>query len=172
MPGALRVLVLVAAHPRLQSFVRLCAWSILSLRPKPPLALSRVYSLPCNNFVQKVVPHVKNSVSLSWLLRTCTCPGLFFRKNSTIVIPQAAHQALGTCFHVRFLRITPPLWDYSRRPSTWDLQYSSASHLGASTRKWGSWFRLGEVEPSFKEFLASPARMCFQVLRSFLLLPQ
>jgi hypothetical protein len=26
-------------------------------------------------------------------------------------------------------------------------------------RKWGSWFRLGEVEPSFKEFLASPAIM-------------
>jgi hypothetical protein len=26
-------------------------------------------------------------------------------------------------------------------------------------RKWGSWFRLGEVEPSFKEFLASPAMM-------------
>jgi hypothetical protein len=41
----------------------------------------------------------------------------------------------------------------------WDLQFSSASHLGASTRKKGSWFRLIEVEPSFKEFLASPAMM-------------
>jgi hypothetical protein len=38
MLAALRVLVLVADHPKLQSFVRLCAWSILSLRPKPPLA--------------------------------------------------------------------------------------------------------------------------------------
>jgi hypothetical protein len=38
--------------------------------------------------------------------------------------------------------------------------------------KWGSQFKLGEVEPSFKEFLASPACMHFQVLRSFLLLPQ
>jgi hypothetical protein len=26
-------------------------------------------------------------------------------------------------------------------------------------RKWGSWIRLGEVELSFKEFLASNARM-------------
>jgi hypothetical protein len=57
------------------------------------------------------------------------------------------------------LRFTPPLCDYSRSPSTWDLLFSSASQLGASTRKWGSWFRLGEVEPSFKEFLASPAIM-------------
>jgi hypothetical protein len=36
----------------------------------------------------------------------------------------------------------------------------------------GFWFRLGEVELRFKEFLASPAMMHFQVLRSFLLLPQ
>jgi hypothetical protein len=27
-------------------------------------------------------------------------------------------------------------------------------------RKWGSWFRLGQVEPSFKEFLVSFAMMC------------
>jgi hypothetical protein len=63
------------------------------------------------------------------------------------------------CFYVGFLRFTPPLCDYSRSPSSWDLQFSSASQLGASTRKWGSWFRIGEVEPSFKEFLASPALM-------------
>jgi hypothetical protein len=31
------------------------------------------------------------------------------------------------------------------------LQFSSGSKLGASTRKWGSRFRLGEVEPSVKE---------------------
>jgi hypothetical protein len=60
---------------------------------------------------------------------------------------------------VGFIRFTPQLCDYSRRPSTWDLQFSSASQLGASKRKWGSWFRLGEVEPDFKEFLASPAMM-------------
>jgi hypothetical protein len=63
------------------------------------------------------------------------------------------------CFHVGFLRLNPPLCDYSRSPSTWDLQFSSASQLGASMRKWGSRYRLGEVDPSFKEFLASPAMM-------------
>jgi hypothetical protein len=113
---------------------------------------------------------VKNS--LLRLLKTCTCPGFFLEKNSPIVIPQAAHHALGTCFHAEFLRFTPPLCNYSRSHSTWDLQFSSASQLGASPRKWGSWFRLREVEPSFKDFLASPARMRFQVLRSFLLLLQ
>jgi hypothetical protein len=97
---------------------------------------------------------------------------VLFRKNSPIVIPQAAHQALGMCFLVGFLRFTPLLCDYSLSHSIWDLQFSSASQLGASTRKWGSWFRLREVEPSFKEFLTSPARMRFQVLRSLLLLLQ
>ena len=38
VPADLRVLVLVSAHPKLRSFVRLCAWFILSLGPKPPLA--------------------------------------------------------------------------------------------------------------------------------------
>jgi hypothetical protein len=63
------------------------------------------------------------------------------------------------CFHVGFLRFDPPLYNHSRSPSTWDLQFSSASHLGASTRKGGSQFRLREVEPNFKAFLASPAMM-------------
>jgi hypothetical protein len=76
-----------------------------------------------------------------------------------IVDPQASQQALGMYFHVGFLRFTPPLCNYSCSPSTWDLQFSSASQLGVSTRKWGSRLRLGEVESSFKEFLASPARM-------------
>jgi hypothetical protein len=31
--------------------------------------------------------------------------------------------------------------------------------MGVSIRKWGSQFRFVEVEPSFKEFLASPAMM-------------
>jgi hypothetical protein len=98
---------------------------------------------------------------------------VIFRKNTPIVIPQAAaHQALGMCFHARFLRFTPALCNYSRSPSTWDLQFSSDSQLGASMRKWGSWFRLRVVEPSFKDFLASPACMHFQVLRSFSLLLQ
>jgi hypothetical protein len=35
MPAALRVLVMVSAHPKLRNFVRLCAWSMLSPRPKP-----------------------------------------------------------------------------------------------------------------------------------------
>jgi hypothetical protein len=93
-------------------------------------------------------------------------------KKKRIGIPQAAHQALGMCFHVGFVSFTSPLCHYSLSPSKWDLQFSSASQLRASTRKWGSWFRLGEVEPSFKEFLASLAQMRFRVLRSFLLLPQ
>jgi hypothetical protein len=93
-----------------------------------------------------------------------------FRKIIPIVIPQTAHQALGTCFHVRFLSFTPPLCGYSCIPSTWDLQFSSASQVGVSATKLGSWFRLREVETSFKEFLASPARMRFQVLKSFFLL--
>jgi hypothetical protein len=76
-----------------------------------------------------------------------------------IVIPQAAHQALGMCFHVEFSRFTHPVCNKSLIPSTWGLQFSSASQLGESTRKRGSWFRLGEIEPSFKEFLASLAMM-------------
>jgi hypothetical protein len=89
------------------------------------------------------------------------CPGFFFRKNNLIFIAQAAHQALGMFFHVGLLRFIAHFCKYSRSPSTWDLQFSSASHLRASTKKWGSWFRLGEVEPSFKEFLASPEWMHF-----------
>jgi hypothetical protein len=38
MPDALRVLVMIAAHPKMWRFVRLCAWSILLLGTKPPLA--------------------------------------------------------------------------------------------------------------------------------------
>jgi hypothetical protein len=60
---------------------------------------------------------------------------LFLEKNSPIVISQEAYQALGTCFHLGFLRFTPTLFNYTRNPSTWDLQFSSASHLGVSTRK-------------------------------------
>ena len=72
---------------------------------------------------------------------------------------QAAHQALARAL-TRDLRLTPPLCNYFCSPSTWDLQFSSASQLGASMRmvlRSKSWFRLGEVEPSFKKFLASPA---------------
>ena len=59
------------------------------------------------------------------------------------------------------MRFTPPLCDYSRSPSTWDLQFSSASQLGASMRiclRSKSRFRLREGEPSFKEFLVSPEK--------------
>jgi hypothetical protein len=59
---------------------------------------------------------------------------LFFRKKSNL-IPQAAHQALGMCFHMGLLRFTPLFCNYSRRPSMKDLKFSSASQLGASTRK-------------------------------------
>jgi hypothetical protein len=46
---------------------------------------------------------------------------------------QLAHQALGICFHMEFLRFTPPLCNYSCSLSTWDLQFSSASQLGLLT---------------------------------------
>jgi hypothetical protein len=36
-----------------------------------------------------------------------------------------------------------------------------------STRKWGSQFRFGEVEPSFKEFLASPVREYKNILLGY-----
>jgi hypothetical protein len=36
--AVLRLLVLVSAHTKLQNFVRICAWSILSLGANPPLA--------------------------------------------------------------------------------------------------------------------------------------
>jgi hypothetical protein len=75
MPAAIRFLVLVAAHPKLRSFVRLCASSILSLRPKPPLAHYTAF-ISCHSFLR--------------LLRTCTCPWFFLEKNSPIVIPQTA----------------------------------------------------------------------------------
>jgi hypothetical protein len=95
MPAALRVLVLVAAHPKLWSFVRLCAWSILSLRPKPRLAHYPAFIVCLATILfkkvvlqmktlsvtaQKVVLQVKKLVPLLRLLRTCTCPGFFFRK--------------------------------------------------------------------------------------------
>jgi hypothetical protein len=65
---------------------------------------SRVCSLPCNNFVQKVVPNVEKPLLL--FLKSCMYPRFFFLKKK-IVIPQAAHQALGTFFHVGYLRFPP-----------------------------------------------------------------
>jgi hypothetical protein len=79
-------------------------------------------------------------------------------KNS-IVIPAGSSPGPGFEVSQWDFRFTPPLCNYSRSPSTWDLQFSSASQLGESTRKWSSQFRLGEVDPSFKEFVASPATM-------------
>jgi hypothetical protein len=44
------------------------------------------------------------------------------------------------------------------------FQFSSTSQLGASKgNNLCSWFRLGEIESSFKEFHASQAMMCFGV---------
>ena len=90
------------------------------------------------------------------LLRTCTCPR--FRKTRSL-FQQAAHQALARAF-TWDLRFTPPLCDYSRSPSTWDLQFSSASQLGASTRM------------VCVQNLGLCSERESQVLRSFLLLPQ
>jgi hypothetical protein len=38
MPSGLRLLILVASHPKLQRFFQLCAKFMLLLEPKPPLA--------------------------------------------------------------------------------------------------------------------------------------
>jgi hypothetical protein len=118
MPAALCDLVLVEFHPKLRSFVRLCAWSMLSLGSMPPLAHFPAY-IVClaSNLFKKYFHNWKNS--FLWILRTCTCPWFFLEK--TIVIPQAAHQALGTCFDVGFLKVTP---DFQSR-LMWVVQNNS-----------------------------------------------
>ena len=162
MPAALRVLVLVSAHPKLRSFVRLCAWFILSLGPKPPLAHypAFIVCLATTSLLESI--HKWKNPKM-WLLRTCTCPR--FRKTRSL-----SHQRSpgpGLVLSRGIMRFTPPLCDYSRSPSTWDLQFSSASQLGASTRilSFGLSSKLKKKEPSFKEFLASPAmRFSFKEL--------
>jgi hypothetical protein len=62
-------------------------------------------------------------------------------------------------FYVGFLRFDPLLCNYCCVPSMWNLQFSSSSQLGASTQ-----LRLGEVEPSFKKFLASPSMICLGLI--------
>ena len=98
MPADLRALVLVSAHPKLRSFVRLCAWFILSLGPKPPLAhYPVVYSLPCNKFVQKVIPQVKKLSGTAFKdLYVSQVP------KNPIVISTGSSPGPGTCFHVGF----------------------------------------------------------------------
>ena len=146
MLAALRVLVLVSAHPKLRSFVRLCAWFMLSLGPKPPLAHypAFIVCLATTSLLESI--HKWKNPKM-WLLKTCTCPR--FRKTRSL-FQQAAHQALARAF-TWDLRFTPPLCDYSRSPSTWDLQFSSASQLGASTRilSFGLSSKLKKKEPSF-----------------------
>jgi hypothetical protein len=167
MPATLRLLILVAAHPKLRNFVQLCAWSILSLGPKPPFAHYPAFIV---YFVTNIlVPQVKK---LSLFVAAFKDLYVSLAIKKTIIIPQASHQAVDMCFNLGFLRFNPPLCDYSRSASTWDLQFPSASQLEESTSKWGSQFMLGEIEPSFKEFLASLARIHFQSLRSFFLLPK
>jgi hypothetical protein len=64
----------VLAHPKLHCMefcptfclVYFIAWAWASI-----CALSSVFSLPCNDFTQKVNPQVGNL--MMWLLRTCTC---------------------------------------------------------------------------------------------------
>jgi hypothetical protein len=91
MTAALTLLVLVEAHPKLQSFVRLCAWSMLLLGIKPPL-------LHCPAFI---VWLAKSSFKSSSKNEKTLCYGFkdLYRSQvskNPIVIPQAAHQALRT----------------------------------------------------------------------------
>jgi hypothetical protein len=132
-------------------------------------ALSSVYSLPCDNFVQKVVPQMEKLFVTAF--KNVYVSRVLFRKIAQSLFHRQITRPWAHAF-TWDLRFNPPLCNYSHSPSMWDLQFSSAYELRASTRKWGSQFRLGEVEPSFEEFLASPTRMHFQVLRGFLLLPQ
>jgi hypothetical protein len=137
MPVDLRVLVLVSAHPKLQlmEFCPTFAWSILLLGPKPPLVhYQSVYSLTCNNFGQKVIPQVKNS--LLRLSKTCTCPRKKFHnvKNLSDCYPNGQLIRPRARAFTRDLRFNPPLCNHSRSPSTWDLQFFSASQLGESMR--------------------------------------
>ena len=85
------------------------------------------YSLPCNKFVQKVITQVKKLVVTAFKVL------YMYKIKKAIVIPRAAHQALARAF-TWALRFTSPLCNYCRSPSMWDLQFSSASQLGASTR--------------------------------------
>jgi hypothetical protein len=84
-------------------------------------ALSSVYSLPCNNFVQKVVPQAEKV-----FVTTFKDFYMSLVPKIPIIIPQAAlsHQALGTCIHVKIQKkFTPSLCNYSQSPSQWDLQF-------------------------------------------------
>jgi hypothetical protein len=75
-----------------------------------------------------------------------------------VVIPPALTRRWA-CAFTRGFRFTPPLRNYSRSTSTWNLQFSSASQLRASKKKCVQ--KIGyilEKESSFKEFLASPAQ--------------
>jgi hypothetical protein len=65
-------------------------------------ALSSVHSLPCDNFVQKVVPQVKKLSLFVTAFKDLYVSRVLFRKKNLNVIPQAVHQALGMCFHVGF----------------------------------------------------------------------
>jgi hypothetical protein len=56
----------------------------------------------------------------------------------------------------RDLRFIPPFCDYSRSFLTWNKQFSSDSGLLPQ-------FMLRKVEPNFKEFLASPVGIYFQI---------
>jgi hypothetical protein len=77
--------------------------------------------------------------------------------NNPIVIPPGP----GLVLSQGVMKFTPPLSDYSLSPSMWDLQFSSASQLGASTRI-----------KSFGLSSKLKKRSNRQVFRSFLLLLQ
>jgi hypothetical protein len=59
MPAALSVLVLIAALPKLRSFVQICALFMLSLNPKPPLAQYPEFRACLATIFSNVVPQVK-----------------------------------------------------------------------------------------------------------------
>jgi hypothetical protein len=107
---ALRVLVLVAAHPKLWIFVQLCAWPMLSLGPKPPLAHYPEFK----SVLQQICSKSSSTSEKNSLLRLFRTLHVSRVPNNTIVIPQVDHQALCTCFHMEFIRFTPPLCSTNR----------------------------------------------------------
>jgi hypothetical protein len=94
----------------------------------------------------------------------------FFYRVKPIVIPQAASPGLGHMLS----RGIPNAYSSTQKLFLLIFKVGITNFfclsVGSVNKERGSRFRLGEVESSFKEFLASNERIGFQVLKIFLLL--
>jgi hypothetical protein len=64
---------------------------VIALAKASTCALSSVYGMPWNNFVQKVVPQVKKLILYVTPFKDLYVSRFFLEKKSLIFIPQAAH---------------------------------------------------------------------------------